>query len=207
MKKKNFDYFESFVQMASYSKTAAGMLEAFLQDFKTSTLKEHMERLHTIEHAEDKIRHTITDQLVVDFITPIERDDIAYLASALDDVTDAIEDALQKIYMYNIKSIRHEALNFTRMIISCCEQLYLAMTEFKNFKKSDKLASHLIEINRIEEECDVLYMESVRSLFVAESLPQTDIMGWNAVFDCLEKVCDVCEDVCDIIGGVVMKNS
>lgn len=206
MARKNNDYFSMLTAMVEHSCTCAKSLNKILGDFKAETLPAHMAELHQIEHAADIAKHDLMNALVKEFITPIEREDIMSLAQMVDGVTDKIEDVLIKIYMYNIKVIRPEAIQFMAVIEQCCAALKTAMGEMHNFKKSQKIHECIVEVNRLEEEGDKLYLEMMHNLYV-ESKDPVEIMVWTETFDNLEKCCDTCEHVADIIETVIMKNS
>lgn len=206
MARKNNDYFKMLTEMVGYSCTCAKSLNRILSNFNVKSLSADLAELHQIEHAADIAKHDLMNTLVKEFITPIEREDIMSLAQLIDSVSDRIEDVLIKIYMYNIQVIRPEAFQFTAVIENCCEALKTAMGEMHNFKKSQKLHECIVEVNRLEEVGDKLYLELMHNLY-AESKDAVEIMVWTETFDNLEKCCDTCEHVADIIETVIMKNS
>lgn len=205
-KKQANDYFEMFANMADYSCQAAESLRETLLDFKPSTLPQKMEQIHAIEHAADGQKHELMRQLVKEFLPPIERNDIMTLSSCLDDVTDAVEDVLMKIYMYNILSIRNDALEFSEIILQCCKALRKAVEEFKNFKKSSSIHGLLVDINRLEEVGDRLYTKAVHELF-SEGGDPVKVLAWTETYRRFELCCDACEKAADVIESVIMQNS
>lgn len=207
-KKKNHNnYFDMFVELVDFNCQAAINLHATLNNYDVDSLKEKMEFLHKIEHGADMRKHELLRLLAAEFIPPIERDDIVSLANEIDNVTDAIEDVLMRMYMFNLPSIREDALNFSTLIVKCCESLKRAMEEFRNFKKSTLIHNYIIEVNGLEEEADTLYCESVHRLFSEKDLNPVEVFGWSQTFDRLEKCCDSCEHVCTVVEGVIMTNS
>jgi uncharacterized protein Yka (UPF0111/DUF47 family) len=148
----------------------------------------------------------VLNRLVKEFLPPIEREDITSLSQKIDDVTDAIEDVLICIDMFNVQNIRPEILKFTEMIVDCCKSMKVALDEFQNFKRSKRLHSEIVEINRLEEEGDTLYINGVRNLYRTTTDP-IELMVWTEIFRRLEKCCDACEDVANDIESIVMKNS
>lgn len=205
-RKKGFNYFEAFVNLSKYSLSSAEILHKTMTEFKSSQLPNRVKEMHEIEHSADLAKHDIMNHLVKEFLPPIEREDIITLSQEIDDVTDSVEDVLLFINMFNIKSIRAEVLKFTKLISTCCKYVYELMIEFQNFKHSKSLHNKIVEINRLEEEGDGLYMEMMRNLYSSTKDP-VELMTWTEILHRLEKCCDNCEDVADIIEQIVMKNS
>ena len=140
------------------------------------------------------------------FRSPIEREDIMQLATSIDDLTDAIEDVLLRLYMFNIQTIRSDAVEFVGVIARCCTALKDAVDEFRDFRKSETLRDKIIEINRLEEDGDALYTAAMHRLY-AEEKDAVSVVAWTTLYDRLEKCCDRCEDIADAIESVVLKNS
>ena len=140
------------------------------------------------------------------FITPIEREDILELMQELDDVTDDIEDVLIRTYIFHILSIREDALRFADIISRCCGEMLKMMKEFRDFRKSKTIHEMIVAINDLEEEGDRLYTEAVRRLFMHSKDP-IELMVWREIFDRMEKCCDACEHVANIVESIIMKNS
>ena len=134
-KEKSNNYFTMLEGMAEASCTAAVELERILVDFSIEKLGENMKNLHAIENRADEMKHALVEKLVREFITPIEREDIMAITDRIDDVTDAVEDVLIKIYMFNIQTIHDDAIAFAGIIKTCCNKLLNVFQEFENFKK------------------------------------------------------------------------
>jgi len=205
-RKNDYDYFESFVKLSECCCEAAELLDEVLINFKADELEEKMKNMHSIEHDADDQGHEVTRRLAKEFITPIEREDIVVLAHGIDDITDAIEDVLLHMYMYNVKEIRNDALKFSRLILQSCKELKIAFEEFKNFRKSKNIHDKIVLINKLEEDGDNLYTEAVRKLHLTSTNP-IEILTWTIAFDRLEKCCDACEKTANTIESVIMKNS
>jgi predicted phosphate transport protein (TIGR00153 family) len=207
MKRKNdYNYFDAFAGLSKYSYNLAETLHSMLTNFDPSTITQKVKDAHQIEHNADIAKHDIMNRLVKEFLPPIEREDITSLTQEIDDVTDSVEDVLIYIDMFNIQTIRPEILKFVEIIVTCCKAMDEALEEFKNFKNSKKLRDKIIEINRLEEDGDALYVDSMRNLYHTSTDP-IELMCWTEVLHRLEKCCDNCEDVADILESIVMKNS
>lgn len=205
-KKKNFDYFEYFVDTANIICEASDFLNKMLKSYNASAIKENMDKMHEIEHRSDELKHAMTSNLMHEFITPIEREDILELGNKLDDVVDGLDDAVRRLYMYNVQSIRPDALKLSEMIVKSAYALKDAMVEFKNFKSSKTIKDHIIAVNTVESDSDAIHCEAFHELFSNES-DARELMVWVNVFDDLENCIDDCEDAVDIVETVIMKNS
>ena len=195
-----------FVELIEFSCLAAQMLIRVMEDYHPENLVGLMQEMHDIEHSADLKKHDLIEKLAREFITPIEREDIMEMANQIDNVTDAIEDVLMRLYMFNITVIRDDALEVARLIEQSCQELKKALIEFGNFRKSKTLHQHVVEVNRLEEVGDRIYTEATRKLYISDENP-VGISAWTHVFHILEKACDSCEDVSDVIEQVLMSNS
>lgn len=205
-KKKEYNYYEKFIELVDYSCKCADILNTSLVNFDVNTIEKKLEDLHSIEHAADLAKHEMLHQLAGEFIAPLEREDIVSLSQEIDDITDAIEDVLIKIHMYNVTSIKPEVFEFSKLITKCCSALKIALEEFHNYKKSSTLKKKLIEVNDFEEKGDALYYDTVYKLYRNTKDP-VELLVWTEIYDHLEKCCDACEEAADVIESVVMKNS
>lgn len=205
-RRKEFDYFGMFIRAAEYSAQAADMLHKVMEEYDPDSLKDRMKEMHAVEHAADIAKHEMNRALARAFITPIEREDIMLLTQELDDVTDLIEDVLLRLYMFNVLSVREEALDFSTMIYRCCEAMEEMMREFRNFRKSGLISEKIVEINRLEEEADALYTKAVRRLYLSSKDP-VELMVWSKIFDRMERCCDTCEHVANLVESIIMKNT
>ena len=205
-KKQDLFYFDNFVACAEDSCRAAQMLKHTLENYNPDNLKKQLEVIHKVENDADLKKHTMLDRLSKEFLPPIERDDIVTLSQNIDNVTDNVEDVMLRVYMNNVKKIEPNALKMTDIVIQCCDAVKELLVEFKNFKRSKTLKSLIIRINDLEEECDKLFVESIRGLFT-EPEDLLRIMAWRDIYVYLEKCADSCEHVADLVESVVMSNS
>lgn len=206
IKKKDTDYFEYFRISAEKAKAAAVFLDKSFRGFEKDNFGDRVDEMHEIEHEADANRHEMIERLAKEFLPPIEREDIVALAQELDNVVDAIDDVAQRTHMFNIDCIRDEALEFTELIICCCNALLEAVAEFRNFRHSKTIKNLLITVNTLESDGDALLSKSIQRLFREKTEPLTTI-AWMNIFDGLEECLDACEDAVDIIESVIMKNS
>lgn len=205
-KKSDRFYFNNFLECADCALNAAQILEKSLTDFNSDNLKKCLDEIHQVEHDGDEKKHEMMEVLVKAFITPIEREDIIAISQNIDDVTDAIEDVLLRLYMNNVDTIHEGAVEFSKIVISCCEALKKIMFELADFKKSKDLKNLIVEVNRLEEEGDELFIKSMRELHTKCTDP-VEIISWREIYIYLERCCDECEHVADVVESIIMKNS
>ncbi len=199
-------YYENFRDCAELAKKAASYLLDCLKNYDPDKMETMLKEMHEIETAADMLKHEMSAALAKAFVTPVDREDLDMLSHVIDDLVDLIEEILQKFYIYNIKQIRASAIEFAEKIVKSCDLLCKIMGEFENFKKSKKIQSLIIEINDVEEDCDKIYLSSMRDVTVnSENVMET--LSWQKIFESLESCADTCEHVSDCIASVIMKNT
>ena len=201
-----YNYYNGFARMSEKAKECAKYLNNEFKSFDESKLLSKIEEIHVIEHESDEIKHEIMENLVKEFLPPIEREDIMGLSHYLDDVTDNIEEVLRSIYMYGIKHMTEEAIKFSEYVIECVDSMHKCMEELHNFKKSKTLKTLIISVNNIEEQGDDFYLETMRNLY-SSGKDDMYIMSWTKIYDLLEKCLDACETVASELETIVLKNS
>ena len=206
-KKKKFDYFDAFEKLSELTVNEANLLVETVENFTTSeALIENIERSHVFEHGGDDINHEVYKTVAVDFMPPIDREDIINLAHAMDNVLDNIEDVIQHLYMYNVDAIPEDAVLFAKLIKKSCESLDKAMEDFRNFRKSKKFQQLIVDVNTNEEEGDQLYVAAMRRLHTIEREDPVHVLVWSRMYTDMEKCCDTCEHVADAMSTIVLKN-
>ena len=199
-------YYENLAQSAAFSKDAANYLVKCLENYQPDNIQTMLSEMHKIEHCADAKKHEMNSALAKAFVTPVDREDLDLLSHQLDDVTDIIEEILQKFYIFNIRAIDPAAITFVKKIVRSCELLVELMGEFENFKKSKKIHGMIVELNDVEEECDQLYLSSMRAM-TEKCTDALLMLSWREIFDCLEACADACEHVSECVGSVIMKNT
>lgn len=199
-------YFENFSASTALSKKAAVYLVECLENYDADNIEAMLGKMHEIEHTADTKKHEMSAALAKAFVTPVDREDLDMLSHNLDHVTDKIEEILQKFYIYNIRSVDPSVIEFAKKLVKSCDLLCDLMTEFENFKRSKKIKELIIKLNDVEEECDRLYLASVRAL-TADTSDVLRIVSFHEVYDCFEACADACEHVGECVGSVIMKNT
>ena len=202
-KNKDINYYDVFIAMTAYSKKAAEQLQEMLGNYTNVAAK--AEEIHKTEHEADELLHDMMYKLNRAFITPIDREDIMMLSDKIDSITDSIKDTANLFDVFMIEQLRPEVGAMSALVVRSCETLYQAVVEFKSFKSSKSMKDHIIEVNRLEEEGDRLLRRITKELYARETSP-VEIMKWKEIYDTLELVLNLCEDVADLLENVAVKN-
>lgn len=201
---KNDRFFELFIQFSEIISEAAKVFNELVEKPEQNVHK--FEELKDIEHNGDKKVYEILEEINNSFITPLDREDIYVIGKALDDVVDYIEDTAGSFMMYNVKTTRENAKVFASYIVKSAEELEKLLRELPKMKKSKEFTDLIISINKIENQGDVLFRESIRELFDG-STKELEIIIWKDIYNSLEKTIDSFESLANIIEGVVMKHA
>ena len=198
---KEEKFFEDFVAMAEQIDRGAALLEQMLAP--DQPVWDKADEIKEVEHKCDFLTHAVIQRLHKTFVTPLDREDIHSLARSLDDVIDAIDDSAGVIRLYQIPQVRSDARDLGRIIKASTEQVVSAM---KALGKKEGISTAAVEINRLENEADRAHQVALRRLF-EEERDAIQIIKWKEVFDFLEAATDRCEDVANVLEGVVVKHA
>jgi predicted phosphate transport protein (TIGR00153 family) len=155
------------------------------------------------EQEGDRITHDIIQRLNQTFVTPIDREDIYELASALDDVVDFTEEVADYLGLYKIEAPMEQAQDLARVLHSAARQIAEAMPRLRGFRD---ISHYTVELNRLENDGDRIVREAIASLFDTGIDPMV-VIRWKDIFERLEEAIDATEHVANILQGVVIKNS
>jgi predicted phosphate transport protein (TIGR00153 family) len=194
-------FFDDFVAMAEQISLAATMLEEMLAPEKP--IWDKADQIKEVEHKCDFLTHEIIQRLHRTFVTPLDREDIHTLARSLDDVMDAIDASASVVRLYSIERVRPDARELARIIKASADEMVKAL---KALERRKGVAEPAVEINRLENEADRVHEAAVRRLFQDERDP-IEIMKWKEIIDFLEDATDRCEDVANVVEGVVVKHA
>ena len=195
-------YFTLFAQMASYINDAARTLVEMLAHHD-GDYQEYVQRIKSIEHACDDLTHNVSTRLNQSFITPFDREDIYMMSKALDDVVDLIDGAARAVVMYDI----HEATEPAKQLAGVIQRMALQLNEVVAVLSKPKgVTERLVELHRLENEGDDIYHRAVAALFHERGDP-LEVLKWKDVYEKLEAAIDRCENVANIIEGVIIKHS
>jgi predicted phosphate transport protein (TIGR00153 family) len=193
-----FDYFE---EAGSNIHRAADLLDQLFHSWPDR--RELSREIVVCEQEGDRITHDIIQKLNATFVTPIEREDILQLASALDDVVDEIEEAADYLGLYRIEAPMEQSLLLCHVLHQATRQIDEALPRLRDFRD---LRHYTVEVNRLENEGDRIVREAIASLFDGGIDPMV-VIRWKDIYDRLEEAIDACERVANILEGIVIKNA
>jgi predicted phosphate transport protein (TIGR00153 family) len=193
-------FFEDFISLAAEIRKGAVLLQEMLATNPPDMAK--VAAIKEVEHKCDACTRGIIDQLNRTFVTPLDREDIHALASSLDDVMDAIDAAAAVVRLYKIKVVRPGAQHLAAIVAESVDRMVEAVGALEKREGVLELASRLSEL---EHEADRVHQDSIVELFDQESDPIA-VIKWKEIFDFLEAATDRCEDVANLLEGVVVKN-
>ena len=194
-------FYNDFQLVADELKKGAAALEAMLA--ADHPIWDKADEIKEVEHKCDFLTHEVIQRLNRTFVTPLDREDIHMLARSLDDVMDAIDACATIVRLYHINSVRPGARELARIIVDSAEQLVRAL---KALEGRAGVAECAVEINRLENEADRAHQAAVQALFEEEK-DAIAIMKWKEILDFLEEATDRCEDVANVLEGVVVKHA
>ena len=194
-------FYDDFIALGEQIRGGAALLAEMLAPERP--MWEKADAIKEVEHTCDNLTHEIIQRLHRTFVTPLDREDIHTLASSLDDVIDAIDEAAANVRLYRLDHVRQEARVMAGIIKSCTDQLVVAL---RAFERRSGVAAAAVELNRLENEADRIHQNALQRLFDEETDPIT-IMKWKEVIDLLEEAADRCEDVANVVEGVVVKHA
>ncbi len=207
MKKKTKSnyYFDSFPTLAHFSVECGMMILDFMKNYDYNKLEELKNSVHEIEHKADEHKHEVTEKLLTEFMTPIDREDIYELLRLIDEVTDAIEEISLKLYLYNYKELPPNTIPFTEITVKCIQETETCLKNVKDYQNFDTFRPLVREVVKLEEESDAIYIENVHNLYISET-DALKIHKFETIYELLEEVSDRCREVCRYVQNIAFKN-
>ncbi len=195
-------FYGMFKEMATNIVEGAHLFKSMLDTYEDPVAKQA--QIKEIEHKGDNLTHDIIKKLNKSFVTPLDREDIYSLASALDDILDLIDASSQKFILYNVDKPTSEAKQMTFLILQACQAVERAVSHLGGH--FDHIYEHCVEVNALENEADRVSREAISKLFDEEKDP-IQLIKWKEIYETLERVTDKCEDAANILESVVVKNA
>jgi uncharacterized protein len=197
-------FFEQFDALAACQIEVTDVFIEMLRHFGDAPAKER--RIRDIEHRADEISHHAIEMLHKTFITPFDRDQILKLISRMDDVIDLVDSVARRMMLYAVKDPDAELLEMAVVLHKACLEIQKAVKGLQNLKNAQLIQRSCIEINKLENDGDALRDTVVARLF-RERKDAIEVLKWKDIYEDVETAIDRCEDVANVIEGVVMENA
>lgn len=196
-------FFELFEGNARNIVRAAQRLKELVYSWENVEMR--VNEITELEHEGDRYTHQIMAQLHRTFVTPFDREDIALLAHSLDDITDYIQAAADAMFVYKVKAPGQRAKELCDVVVQAALEVEKAMPQLRGKVEAKRVFNHCVEINRLENVADDIFRSAIAELFDSENV--VDLIKWREIYEDMEKATDRCEDVADVLEGVVLKHA
>ncbi len=197
-------FFDLFNAHAEHIVEGSRELAAMITEF--SDLDAHAQRIDAAERAADKVTHETISLLHTTFITPFDRDQIHQLITKMDDILDLIQDVAESVALYDLRSVTPEARQLAEICQLSCDRVKITVGLLTDTKRADAILRHCQEIDRLESDADRVMRSALSKLFREEN-DLKQVLKLRAIYDLLEMITDRCEDVANIVEGIVLENS
>ena len=202
---KFFDLFNAHAELVVEGGQHLVALMGALAEGKESVAT-HSAAIDKAETTADKITHETVAQLHKTFITPLDRDEIHQLITRMDDILDLTQDVGQSIALYDIQRATPEAIKLAEITLSCCERVRAAVKLLPSMDNAGTILQQCQEIDKLESEADYVMRNAMSKLFRDEP-DVRQLIKLKAIYELLETITDRCEDVANILEGIVLENS
>ncbi|MHA2620258.1 MAG: DUF47 domain-containing protein [bacterium JZ-2024 1] len=199
---KRQEFYEFFSRAAENAKAAARTLNEMVSQLEQS--ERYAAEIRRLEHEGDLITHACVRTLNQTFVTPIDREDIHNLASAMDDIVDYIEAVSERLWLYKLRGQNAPLLDLVATLAECIGQVAIAISWVSNPKKRKDTFKTLEDIHTLENRGDEVLRRALASLFENTSDP-LEVIKWKEIYETAEIAIDKCETVANIIEGILVK--
>ena len=193
-----------FEEVAATVLQMSGDLKTMVNEPEKAKRSSILTQLETLEHKNDELTHRIFTELGLNFITPFDREDIHYLANALDDVADYIFASAKKINIYNVNPDDSGIKKLADLIEMAVIEIQIAVGGLRNMKNLQAMTNALVKVNSIENQADDVYDMSIERLFQTEN-DIKELIKKREIYNAMENATDKCEDVVNVIESIIIK--
>jgi len=197
-------FFDLFEESARNLVRAAQLLAQLFEDWED--VEERARQLTELEHHGDNITHRIIAQLHATFVTPIDREDIAQLAERMDDVMDFMEGTAVALVLYKVSQPTERAKELADILVRVTSEVGKAIPRLRRRNQLNQIPGHCIEINRLENEADAVLRSALGELFDHQA-DIADVIKWREIYEHMENATDRCEDIANVLEGVMIKRA
>lgn len=200
-------FFEYFNQHAARVAAASQELTLLLSEYDNEAARPaRVARIDELEHEADRITHETATLLQTIFVTPLDRDDIHRVISRMDDVLDLMQDAAESLSLYDVREVTSYAVELATLLQNGCERLQAAMALLHSMKNAPEILRLCREIDTMESRADRVMRNAISTLF-REEPDIRQVIKLEAIYQLLETATDRCQDVADVLEGVVLQNA
>ena len=201
---KNKVFYELCEKSADNVKQMGDMLVQVVQEPDFDKRQTLISKMEDVEHANDELTHSLFTELGRNFITPLDREDIHYLASALDDVADFVFASAKKINFYRVNPNDLGLQKLADIVAQSTREVRKAVGELRNMKNMRLITDSLVKINSLENEADDMFDMSIERLFATEP-DAKEVIKKREIYQVLETATDKCEDAANVIESIIVK--
>ena len=202
VKKKEDEFFQLLIEFSGKIMKSGEAFCDLINDY--TNVEEKVAGMKVMETECDMQAHKILAALRASFVTPFDREDIYEITNEMDAIVDSLEEVANRFVVFDVKELKPEAIQMTANIMQAIRELEVLFKHLSEIKKNNIVKEQIIEINRIENEGDILYRSALAKLFREEKDP-IELIKWKHLYEQLEHSVDSCEHVANIIEGVVTK--
>ncbi len=207
---KEGNFFELFNEHAGFIREGASAFMQMIENYDNLELRQkYADGVDNAEHKADKVTAEVNRLLHTTFITPIDREQILGLINAMDDVADLLQDSSETMALYDVQTITPEVRSLGELSVKCCDRVAHVVSLLPKLGKSDVVDAALKtchEIDQLESDADRV-MRSAMSRLFREEPDVRELIKLKAIYEQLESITDRCEDVANLVEGVVLENS
>ena len=193
-------------QSANLVKATTSLVEMISESKEENTNGEKVSRIKDLEHEGDSITHNLFTTLLQTFVTPLDREDISGLASAIDEVLDYTYEIADRFLLYNISRPTPHMVDLSKILLSSTQEIHVVVNTLNKMKNPSVLINHCNNIKKYEEQADTIYRRAIAELFETHN-NAIEIIKLKEVYENFESSLDKCQDVSDIIEDIAIKYS
>jgi len=204
------NFFELFNQHAARTAEGSRAFMEMIRNYNDIPLREkYAAEVDTAERAADKVTAEVQRLLHRTFITPIDREQIHTLINSMDDIADLLQDSSEVMSLYNLQHVSEDVLRLSEISVRCCERVQHVTSLLATLKRPEVAEAALktcVEIDRLESDADRVMRAAMSRLF-RDEIDTRELIKLKAIYEHLETISDRCEDVSNIVEGIILENS
>jgi uncharacterized protein len=201
---KEEKFFDLFDELVNKIEEGGDLFLNMVEHYEYSEPK--IVKLKELEHEADVITHKTYEKMHKTFLTPIDREDIYHLVNKMDSILDMIEASAARMSLYRVKILAKEIIEQAKILNKAIKKVKYIVHAMRNMKNAKMIIDSCVEINTLENEGDIIMRMTMTRLFEQEK-DAIELIKWKEIFERIEEAIDVCEDVANIVEGIVLKHA